>query len=195
LFIEVAQRYNGHNNGEIGLGVREAGARLHIRPQTAGLAFSMLIERGFLKVARDSAFNVKSRLSREWTVTMFPRGDDRATFDFMRWRPAPEIREQCRRGPLSVLIEDTAGNKPTLDSDEWSHRRVKTGPDYGGLNRITSISHQGGSYGTQDGAGLVTSPSAVACGSNNWEGVGGASVRVMRDVRQMISGKSDGRHR
>jgi len=52
LFVEVAQRYNGQNNGQIGLGVREAGKALQIRPQTAGLAFDVLLERGFLHIGR-----------------------------------------------------------------------------------------------------------------------------------------------
>ena len=87
LFLEVAQRYNGHNNGEIGLGVREAGAALHVRPQTAGRAFHRLVEIGFLCVVRDSAFNVKSKLTREWLVTLFPTENSRATHAYMQWAP------------------------------------------------------------------------------------------------------------
>jgi len=87
LFVEVAQRYNGQNNGEIGLGVREAGEALHIRPQTAGRAFQVLVAKGFLRIGRDSAFNVKSRLAREWIVTLFPFRDEHQRNDFMRWRP------------------------------------------------------------------------------------------------------------
>lgn len=90
LFLEVAARYNGFNNGEIGLGVREAGEAIHVRPQTAGDAFKTLVKTGFLRLARNSAFNIKSRLSREWTVTLFPVGDERQTCDFMRWAPAPD---------------------------------------------------------------------------------------------------------
>src|SRR6266404_1368940 len=82
LFIEVAQRYHGANNGEIGSGVLEAGHALRVKPQTAGAAFDRLVEIGFLRLARDSAFSVKTREAREWTVTMFGVGDDRATLDF-----------------------------------------------------------------------------------------------------------------
>jgi len=89
LFVEVAQRYNGGNNGEIVLGVRDAGRALHVRPQTAGLAFDVLVAKGFLRVGRDSAFNVKSRLAREWIVTLFPFRDELQRNDFMRWRDAP----------------------------------------------------------------------------------------------------------
>lgn len=47
LFLEVLQRYNGFNNGRIGLGVLEAGRELHVKKNTAGLAFKVLVDRGF----------------------------------------------------------------------------------------------------------------------------------------------------
>ena len=142
LFVEVAQRYNGQNNGKIGLGVREAGEALHVRPQTAGDAFRRLVENGFLRIGRDSAFNVKSRLAREWFVTLFPVGDDRATHDFMRWRSAvAPSKTQMRNEPLTVPIEDTLGNKSTSDEDGSGHRESQMPPSNGGLDRTTYISH------------------------------------------------------
>lgn len=143
LFVEVAQRYNGHNNGEIGLGVREAGAALHVRPQTAGRAFDTLRTTGFLRVGRDSAFNMKSRLTREWIVTLFPLGNDRASHDFMRWTPShSESSGQMRKRTPTVANEDTVGKKRTSNSVDTGHRECETSLDNGGLNRITSISHR-----------------------------------------------------
>jgi hypothetical protein len=164
LFIEVAQRYNGQNNGEIGLGVRAAGEALHVRPQTVGNAFHVLVETGFLKVGRDSAFNVKSRLAREWIVTLFPHGDRLATRDFMRWRPPPaESRKQMRTEPLTVANGDTVSNKRTSDGDVVGHRECQTTSVFSGLKRITSISHQGecGSTPLTNGVRPVTNSSAV----------------------------------
>ena len=91
LFIEIAQRWNGSNNGSIGLGVREAGEALHIKPHTAGLAFEALAERGLIMLSRDSSFGQK-KLSREWRVPCLPMGPWDAptsapTHDYMRWRP------------------------------------------------------------------------------------------------------------
>ena len=101
LFVEVAQRWNGFNNGSIGLGVREAGHALHIKHTTAGAAFKVLQDRGLLALMRDSGFDQK-RLAREWRVTAFVVGDYRAptrspTNDFLRWQ-AP-IRKQ-KAGPI-----------------------------------------------------------------------------------------------
>jgi len=165
LFIEVAQRYNGHNNGEIGLGVRAAGEALHVRPQTVGNAFHVLIETGFLKVGRDSAFNVKSRLAREWIVTLFPHCDCLASRDFMRWRPPPsESRKQMRTEPLTVANEDTVSNKQTSDGDVVGHCGGQNSSVLSGLKRITSISHQeeSGSTPLTNGVGSVMNSSAVA---------------------------------
>jgi len=143
LFIEVAQRYNGYNNGEIGLGVREAGTALHVRPQTAGRAFDTLVAAGFLRLEKDSAFNMKSRLTREWLVTLFPRGQDRATSDFMQWVPtSPQDKQQIQKEPPTVPKKDTPGKKQTPDGGASSHRDCQTPSDDSGLNRITSISHR-----------------------------------------------------
>jgi hypothetical protein len=97
LFIEVAAKYNGFNNGAIGLGIREAGAALHVKRQTAVNAFRVLQDRGFLLLAKESGFDQK-RLAREWVVTLFPVGDERASMDFMRWQP-PDLEKQ-KLGPF-----------------------------------------------------------------------------------------------
>jgi hypothetical protein len=155
LFIEVAQRYNGYNNGEIGLGVREAGVSMHVRPQTAGRAFGTLVATGFLRVGRDSAFNVKARLAREWIVTLFPHRDQLASHDFMRWRPSvDQSKEQVRNRTRSVANEDTLSNNQTALGAASSHCDHQTSMDVSGLNRITSISHQGGRRGSEPVAEL-----------------------------------------
>ena len=131
LFVEVAQRYNGHNNGEIGLGVREAAQALHVRPQTAGRAFMGLVVKGFLRVGRDSAFNVKSRLAREWIVTLFPYGDDSHRNDFMRWQPQPvaasasegQGRQQADGDADHRGVRNASLNKPFLKTPgAWPQR-------------------------------------------------------------------------
>jgi hypothetical protein len=95
LYIELARRYRGpnSNNGTIAYSAREAGAVLHISKASGARCFMALLDRGFIKVAKDSGFNVKGRTAREWLLTEFP--DDTmglantATKDFMRWEPPP----------------------------------------------------------------------------------------------------------
>jgi DNA-binding GntR family transcriptional regulator len=93
LYVELARRYRGpdSNNGKIPYSVREAASALRISKDTANRALLDLQERGFLKIAKDSGFNIKGRISREWLLTEFP--DDRsgqhvqATKEFMTWSP------------------------------------------------------------------------------------------------------------
>ena len=86
LYVEILFRFNGTNNGSIGLGTREAGKALHVSKDTAIRAFDALVDHGLIVLATASTFNQK-RLSREWLLTDHP--DDRngqgARKDFMKW--------------------------------------------------------------------------------------------------------------
>jgi hypothetical protein len=92
LYIEIARRYRGpnSNNGKIPYSVREAAAALRISKDTANRAMVALQDRGFLKITKDSGFNIKGRVSREWLLTEF--SDDRTgkhvppSKEFMVWK-------------------------------------------------------------------------------------------------------------
>lgn len=84
LLIDVWMRHNGMNNGEISYSVREAEA-IGLSRSVAGRNFRVLIERGFLVVARDSAFSLKTQEARLWRLTMEPYREQSPTKDFMRW--------------------------------------------------------------------------------------------------------------
>ena len=93
LLIELWARYNGINNGTISFGVREA-ADIGLNRTTASKAFHELVGRGFLRVNRDSAFTVKTRMAREWTVTALPLSDtEPAPKDFMKWTAERGLRD------------------------------------------------------------------------------------------------------
>jgi hypothetical protein len=122
LFVELAQRWNGFNNGSIGLGVREAGEALHVKPHTAGLAFAVLSERGFLVLTKDSSFGQK-KLAREWRVTCFPTGPWDAptsppTHDYMRWRPASEKQKPV---PFGDTLSAVSGHTATENEAKNPH--------------------------------------------------------------------------
>jgi hypothetical protein len=102
LFVELGRRYNGHNNGSIGLGVREASMALHVKPHTVGEAFRELQDRGFIVLVQDSGFDQK-RLSREWRITTLPVGDCRAptsppSNDYVRWVGPAEKQKPVPKG-------------------------------------------------------------------------------------------------
>src|SRR6266567_4554704 len=83
LLLHLWERHNGVNNGEISYSIREAD-EIGISSSAAARALRELIGRGFLRVARDARFTIKTRLARTWTITAEPVGSERATKDYMR---------------------------------------------------------------------------------------------------------------
>jgi hypothetical protein len=96
LYVELAQRYNGFNNGEISLSVREAAWLLHIAKDTASKTFHELEEKGFIKRSVCGSFNWKLRHATTWILTEFDLGDVPATKEFARWQPG-----KAEPGPTS----------------------------------------------------------------------------------------------
>ncbi len=84
LMMDVWRRHNGFNNGEISYAVREA-KEIGLSIATTARAFQELVERGFLKIARASAFTVKTRKARTWILTAERYRGSPATKEFMRW--------------------------------------------------------------------------------------------------------------
>ena len=68
-YIEVKWRYDGLNNGRIGLGCRELADELNMGRDTAVRALNGLQEKGFIAKVKASAFNVKNRTATEWRLT------------------------------------------------------------------------------------------------------------------------------
>lgn len=66
---EIIRRYNGNNNGEIPLSCREAADLVNVSKDTAGKAFTQLIDAGFIKENSDNFQYVINRQSRRWGLT------------------------------------------------------------------------------------------------------------------------------
>src|ERR1044071_5672528 len=97
IYIEIASRYAGVNNGRISYSVREAADALHIGKTTAALAMGELVQQGFIVAREKGAFSLKKRHATEWRLTEFDCDvtKERASKDFMRWalvekKPVPE---------------------------------------------------------------------------------------------------------
>lgn len=88
IYLELLLRFNGSNNGSIGLGIRDAGDAVNVKKSTAARAFNDLRRLGFVDVGQGSSFAHK-RLAREWLLTDLydDRNGKPARKDFMRWRP------------------------------------------------------------------------------------------------------------
>ena len=68
LLVELYRRYNGGNNGEISMSVREAAELLGCNKDTALKAFRELEERGFIKSNVKGAFTLKERHATTWIL-------------------------------------------------------------------------------------------------------------------------------
>ena len=89
IYVEIAARYDGSNNGRIPYSVREAAQALHIGKATAARDLIVLEERGFIVVMVRGAFNVKLKLATEWRLTEFNCDVTGAlpTKEFAKWSP------------------------------------------------------------------------------------------------------------
>jgi DNA-binding transcriptional regulator YhcF (GntR family) len=110
LYVEIVARYNGSNNGRIPFSVREAAEALHIGKNAASTAFSELQDRGFLVIAKRSAFSLKTKTATEWRLTEFPCDVTNAisSREFMRWSP-----EKQNTVPNTGLTVPVAGQYGT----------------------------------------------------------------------------------
>jgi DNA-binding transcriptional regulator YhcF (GntR family) len=65
IYVEIARRYCGVNNGRIPYAVREAAAELGISPATASRELRLLTEHGFIAPVTKGAFSLKKRHATE----------------------------------------------------------------------------------------------------------------------------------
>lgn len=96
IYVELAQRYNGFNNGEISLSVREAARLVHVAKDTASKALHELETKGFIKRRLCGSFNFKLRHATTWILTEFGLDGSPPTKEFFSWRP-----ENPEGGPKS----------------------------------------------------------------------------------------------
>lgn len=71
VYVCLLRNYNGHNNGYIGYGVREAAKFANCSNNTAALALKRLEEVGLIKCIKLSKFATK-KIAREWAITHEP---------------------------------------------------------------------------------------------------------------------------
>lgn len=88
-YVEVAQLYNGSNNGRLAMSGRRLSELLHVSKATGTRALTVLVERGFLEVVKPSAFSCKIRRATEYRLTI-EKCNVTGTLPFkafMRWQP------------------------------------------------------------------------------------------------------------
>ena len=79
IWIAVLERFNGENNGEISLSVREAGDYAGCTKNTAGRKFNELLDAGLLECTMKTSFTNGKGLASTWALTHLPVGGKVAT--------------------------------------------------------------------------------------------------------------------
>ena len=87
ILMELMKRYNGFNNGNVGLGCREAGDAIGRSRNTSMRAFKELEDRGFIKCRELGAFTRKNRMATTWLLAEYGFLGERPTKEYRNWRP------------------------------------------------------------------------------------------------------------
>jgi hypothetical protein len=117
LLLDVWTRHNGLNNGDIAYSVRDAEERLGMPRSVAARHFHVLVDRGFLVITRWSAFRLKTKEARLWRITAEKTDSERATKEFMQWRPpatlkAAKVPDQYKRKLPRLYLAVNIGSHP-----------------------------------------------------------------------------------
>jgi len=88
LYVEIKARFDGSNNGSIGLGCRDAARALNIGKSTVSRAIQSLEDHGFIRKGTLSSFNTNGRQVTEWRLTelLDDRNNAPPSREFQEWK-------------------------------------------------------------------------------------------------------------
>lgn len=130
LFVELARRYTGSNNGKIYLSRRDAATALNVGRDTVANYFADLIDRGFIVITRGHCLGPEGvGQSSTYRLTYESCEGAAATKDFMAWKnqnPRRKIQHSlagksdtpCRKNQLSPV--QMSQNPAALPSETGS---------------------------------------------------------------------------
>jgi transposase len=123
VYLDMAKRYYGTNNGRVGYSIRCAVAELHIGCATAKRALNALEERGFIVATKRGAFSLKQRHATEWRLTAYPceTTNGLATKDFMSWTPDKNKTRYLQRNQSVSPAEPVGICSGTREDSNTSH--------------------------------------------------------------------------
>jgi hypothetical protein len=125
VYLDIAKRYYGSNNGQIPYSIGCAVTELQIGAATAKRALDELQDRGFIVVMKKCAFSLKQRHASVWRLTEYSCDVTHAlsTKDFMRWTPDKnKTRYPQRNQPVAVVERDgsCSGMREDLNTSHGS---------------------------------------------------------------------------
>lgn len=179
-YIEIARIYSGNNNGSLALSARGLSKRLHVSKATASRALGDLGERGFVEIAKNGGFNLKTgdRRATEWRLTRFKcdKTGQPPTKAFMAWKPSkihftvpPERHNGFTKGtqsPVASSKSDFVGTTRNRNGVSKLQSGLTTAPHIYSSHMLftTDTAHEG------------------EAGSANWKSIGSASPKSLSDL-------------
>lgn len=142
LLLELIRRYNGSNNGKIGLGVREAAKALGVGKNAAQRYLQTLIEHGLALPSRRGGFNLKDphgRRQTEWRLTWLAADSHRPAHE---WKDFVVKSAVPKKGTVSPQNGDTNTDAERVASPKKGHNG-SLGTPSSPQSRDTYISNQG----------------------------------------------------
>ena len=93
IYIDLAMRYNGVNNGEISYAVRDGKENLGINPNTVGKYLKALEHYGFIITTQKGSFDLKKRHASTYELTLWEViGKHKEKKSFMTYKPSEKER-------------------------------------------------------------------------------------------------------
>lgn len=118
LYVALRKRFNGTNNGQISISVREAATEIRCAKDSAMRALWELEEKGFIKCSQRGDFNWKLKLASTWILTEESHGGEFATKDFMRWKekeksgPKPRTHRSQKKDDIAAEGREIVADSP-----------------------------------------------------------------------------------
>jgi hypothetical protein len=132
LVIELRSRFNGGNNGEIHLSVREAAKALNCHRDTAAKALRDVEAKGWVQTNQKGSFDWKGGAATTFILANEQMGDKSATKNFMSWKPAPENTKAGTTKPAHVAQNGTTKPDHVPISEPENDPYGTTRPDHEG---------------------------------------------------------------
>lgn len=110
-YVEIAQCYNGQNNGRIVMSARMLADGLNVSKDTAARKLRLLQSMGFIDLVKQAAFNMKVRHAAEYRLTAFSCNVSGALASKTFVRPNPEIHNTVRSQGPNGTATGTDGGK------------------------------------------------------------------------------------
>ncbi|ESQ76911.1 hypothetical protein AEYBE204_18720 [Asticcacaulis sp. YBE204] len=90
IYLQIARRFNGENNGYLAASVRDLALECNVAPNTVTASINQLISVALIDRTQEGSFTTKVRLAAEYRLACIKcnRTGREASNDFRRWRPA-----------------------------------------------------------------------------------------------------------